>query len=325
MDPDQSSRSGRKVRFTPKAPPKRKPKPPAATKTEQVDEHNEDTAEGQALLRRFNESLARRQPKERKSKVEVAFGPGGSSPSLRTYGTSRGVDSGTDSGSASKLSAKEQIGFRRSLGATTEDQNDTFMIDVTDDIANAAASKIKREYVEPWDFNSNYPITLPLRKPYSGDPEILDEEEFGEAATNAEYDEKTVNPAEELGLLEKKEEHPRMLLFQFPPTLPFAKQPVSNKGKEKIGTSSSVSKENTKSKGIALEELPKGYMGKLLVYKSGAIKLNLGETLFDVSPGTNCICAQNIVAVNTAEKHCCDLGEVSKRVVLSPDVDSIEL
>lgn len=30
--------------------------------------------------------------------------------------------------------------------------------------------------------------------------------------------------------------------------------------------------------------MPGGYMGKMLVYKSGAVKLKLGETLFDVSP-----------------------------------------
>ena len=59
-----------------------------------------------------------------------------------------------------------------------------------------------------------------------------------------------------------------MFFFQIPTPLPMDKQ--SNKGKEKIGTST-VSGEATKSKN-ALEELPRGYMGKMLVYKSGAIK-----------------------------------------------------
>ena len=31
--------------------------------------------------------------------------------------------------------------------------------------------------------------------------ELLDEAEFGDAATNLEYDEKTINPASDLGLL----------------------------------------------------------------------------------------------------------------------------
>lgn len=32
-----------------------------------------------------------------------------------------------------------------------------------------------------------------------------------------------------------------------------------------------------------LEDLPAGYMGKMLVYKSGAIKLKLGDILYDAS------------------------------------------
>ncbi|XP_061369038.1 uncharacterized protein LOC133311921 isoform X2 [Gastrolobium bilobum] len=310
MDPDQSSSTRRKVKFAPKAPPNRKPKPPPpSSETEAGDELHEDSAQAQAFLRRWNENLARRQPKvERKSSVQVAFGPGGSSPSLRTDGISKSVHSGKSSGTASEYLANEQNGLTRSLTAV-EDQSDPFMVDVTDDNTNASAGKTKRDYVEPWDYvNSYYPITLPLRKPYSGDPEILDEEEFGEAATSVEYDENTVNPAAALGLLL--------------PALPLVKQSVSIKGKEKIGTST-VSRDPTNRSNM--EDLPSGYMGKMLVFKSGAIKLKLGETLFDVSPGLNCDFAQNVVAMNTTQKHCCVLGEISKRVVVTPDLDSIDL
>jgi len=50
----------------------------------------------------------------------------------------------------------------------------------------------------------------------------------------------------------------------------------SNKEKEQIGTTTVSGKPG------ASEELPSGYMGKMQVYKSGAIKFKLGETLFDV-------------------------------------------
>jgi DNA-directed RNA polymerase III subunit RPC4 len=30
---------------------------------------------------------------------------------------------------------------------------------------------------------------------------------------------------------------------------------------------------------------------------------------------------QEVAAINTREKHCCTLGEISKRVVITPDVD----
>ncbi|KAJ1426529.1 DNA-directed RNA polymerase III subunit RPC4 [Sesbania bispinosa] len=320
LDPNQNSSTRRKVKFA----PTKKPKPvqAKATKTEEaVDGNDEDSAQAQALLRRWNENLARREPKaERKSSVQVAFGPGGSSLPLRTFGIGKGVDSSKNSGSASKYFANEQNGLTRSSTAI-EDQNDTNMIDETDDTTKASARKIKGKYKEPWDYDhSYYPTTLPLRKPYSGNPEILDEKEFGEAAASVEYDENTVNPAAELELLEKSEQQ-SMLFFQLP-ALPFVKQSVSRKGKEKIGTSTVSGEPN---KGSALEELPKGYAGKMLVYKSGAIKLKLGETLFDVSPGSKCIFDQDVVAMNTAHKQCCVLGEISKSVIVTPDLDSIEL
>ncbi|KAL2329357.1 hypothetical protein Fmac_022784 [Flemingia macrophylla] len=319
MDPDQESSRTRKHKFAPKPPPKRKPK----LRSEADDKQKEDSSHARSLLLR--ESLARREPKvERKqlaASVEVAFGPGVSFSSLRTYGTSKASDSGTSNGSPSKLFANEQTRLRLSSAATEEDKNDIYMMDVTDDATNESAMKNKGEYMEPWNYGRRYPTTLPLRQPMSGDPEILDEKEFGEAAASVEYDENAVNHASELGLLEKSEQK-RMFFFQFPATLPLNKQ--TNKGKEQIGTST-VTGEPTKPKGIALEELPTGYMGKMVVYKSGAIKLKLGETLFDVSSGTNCVFRQDIVAMNAAQKQCSNLGEISKRVVLVPDLDSIDL
>ncbi|XP_017433879.1 DNA-directed RNA polymerase III subunit rpc4 isoform X2 [Vigna angularis] len=306
MDPDQGSSRSRKHKYTPRPPKAHAPK-------NQLDNKQDEDSTPARLLSRRYENSARREPKvERKSSVEVAFSPGISSTSLRSYGTSKAIDNGTNSGSPSTYFSKEQIRSRRS-SAATEDQNDTSTIDVTDNTINASARKFKREYKEPWDYNNSYyPITLPLRKPNSGNPEILDEEEFGEAATSSEYDENTVNSAAELELL-KSEQH-KMFLFQLPKNMPF------NEGKEKeqIRTTGS-------GKARALEELPSGYMGKMQVYKSGAIKLKLGEALFDLSPGTKCGFAQDIVAVNFAQKHICNLGEISNKVVVVPDLDSIDL
>ena len=42
-----------------------------------------------------------------------------------------------------------------------------------------------------------------------------------------------------------------------------------------------------------------------------------------VNPGLSCVFAQDVVAVNTAEKQCCVVGELNKRAVLTPDVDSV--
>lgn len=50
--------------------------------------------------------------------------------------------------------------------------------------------------------------------------------------------------------------------------------------------------------------------------------LNFFESV-QVTPGLNCVFAQDVVAVNTAEKQCCVVGELDKRAVLTPDVDSV--
>jgi len=42
-------------------------------------------------------------------------------------------------------------------------------------------------------------------------------------------------------------------------------------------------------RGSKLKDLPAGYMGKILVYRSGKVKMKIGETLFDVSFKTGSI------------------------------------
>ncbi|XP_072976294.1 uncharacterized protein [Typha angustifolia] len=189
------------------------------------------------------------------------------------------------------------------------------------DDKDTSASILEKEYVEPWDYtHSYYPVTLPLRRPYSGNPEILDEMEFGDASTSSVLDEAELNTGVELGLMEKREE-PQMLFFQFPACLPFAKEPAAALNTKETTNSNNTSL--TSKKGCKLEELPGGFMGKILVYKSGKVKMKLGDALFDVSPGLNCVCAQEVAAINTKDKHCCILGEIEKRVVVTPDVSSL--
>lgn len=62
-----------------------------------------------------------------------------------------------------------------------------------------------------------------------------------------------------------------MIFFQLPAVLPLSKPDME--------TSSSRGAK----KGCKLRELSGGYMGKLLVYKSGKVKMKFGENLFDVS------------------------------------------
>ncbi|XP_039820323.1 DNA-directed RNA polymerase III subunit RPC4-like isoform X4 [Panicum virgatum] len=180
-------------------------------------------------------------------------------------------------------------------------------------------AKLPKEYAEPWDYtHTDCPVALPLRRPYSGNPEILDEEEFGESSASRAQDAEST-AAEELELMDRSDES-QLLLVQLPCSLPLPMQPQSvtepNKGSEERREGMRPSSQ----RGSKLKDLPAGYMGKILVYRSGKVKMKIGDTLFDVSSGSNCKFVQEVAAINTKEKHCCTVGEISKRAVITPDI-----
>ena len=79
----------------------------------------------------------------------------------------------------------------------------------------------------------------------------------------------------------------QILFFQLPSFLPLSKAALTAPVKTSEGGSiTSIGKSSTKTEhtGSAtwLENMPSGHMGKLLVYSSGAVKLRLGDTLYEV-------------------------------------------
>lgn len=139
--------------------------------------------------------------------------------------------------------------------------------------------------------------------------EFLDEEEFGADAETINYDETSAKAAIELGLVVGnltsivkcyiyamlwkqlwcfclQEENPEtsMILLQLPPIMPLMKRSANTAaGQEATGSSAAPVVAQATHKACALHELPAGFMGKMLVYRSGAIKLKIGDTLYDVS------------------------------------------
>ncbi|KAK3150846.1 hypothetical protein QOZ80_3AG0238550 [Eleusine coracana subsp. coracana] len=277
-----------KLKFAPKVPPKKAAK--VVPKTEPVEDSKDDVIDKELLTKlktsMITDPFARRIKTEDKPKIrtQVAFGQGNSSYA-RSFPTSRNFSAGE------------------------------------------SAAKLPKKYAEPWDYDeTDYPVTLPLRRPYSGDPEILDEEEFGESSgTRAQDAELTA--AEQLGLMERSNT-PQLLFFQMPSSLPLPQQPQSvaepGRGPEENAEPASTSTKGRRQGtigGTKLKDLPGGLMGKILVYKSGKVKMKIGDTLYNVSAGSNCMFVQEVAAMNIREKHCCTLGEVSKRAVVTPDID----
>ncbi|XP_065871590.1 DNA-directed RNA polymerase III subunit rpc4-like [Euphorbia lathyris] len=312
MDEEQQQPSPvgrRKPKFKPKAPPQRKPKP----EVNDAINNEEEAALARKLMKKFNENHTRKVPKVEKKAVQPTFGASSSvSTSLRKYGVPGGK--------------KNVVGTSRTgMNDSNNYDHDTAKTDgsikyISDKI-DKLPRKLKKAYREPWDYNyTYYPTTLPLRRPYSGDPELVNKAEFGEAARKSDYDDKTINAASELGLLEECDKE-RLFLFKIPRTLPFVKRSASAKGKEKAEGHGKG--KGTLKKGSHLEDLPEGWMGKIVVYRSGAIKLKLGDTSYDVSSGSDCAFAQDAMKVVTATKDCLTMGEIQKHVVVTPDVDSL--
>ncbi|KAF2311688.1 hypothetical protein GH714_025980 [Hevea brasiliensis] len=176
MDQEQPSSGRRKGKFTPKG-GKTKPTVPKSEVSYNTKKEDE-AAQAQKLVTKFNENLRRDVPKvQKKSSVQVAFGPGTTSTSLRKYGVPRDENAGNSSRSEIKDSIDDDGKIiSSSLSTVTEDGS----IDSPSDAIAALPLKIKKDYRQPWDYKDTYyPTTLPLREPYSGDPELLDEAELG--------------------------------------------------------------------------------------------------------------------------------------------------
>jgi hypothetical protein len=97
-----------------------------------------------------------------------------------------------------------------------------------------------------------------------------------------EHDENALTAAQELDLFDESEED-KLMFFQIPASLPLSQDAAVSRESDQDEMVGSV-KEGTRnsSAGVKLEKLPEGHVGKLLVYKSGAVKLKIGDVLFDV-------------------------------------------
>lgn len=128
------------------------------------------------------------------------------------------------------------------------------------------------------------------------------------------------NPAQTLDLLQP-DNPDHMFLLQMPASLPLARQQEEQAaGPSRRGPSASSKAAAANSKGASVRELPSGKMGKLLVFQSGKIKLQIGDVLLDVSSGTPLQTRQDVAALNVREGHCVLLGDLATRMVLCPDV-----
>lgn len=69
-----------------------------------------------------------------------------------------------------------------------------------------------------------------------------------------------------------------------------------------------------------LATLNSGKIGKIIVYKSGKVKMKVGDQLFDVATGMPCNFLQEVVAIDANRQKLYQLGELQRRMVCYPDI-----
>jgi len=148
-----------------------------------------------------------------------------------------------------------------------------------------------------------------------------------QTVTATEDESETYNyPASELLRNDIKPEN-NILFFQFPSILP---EIINNNAMDTDNKFDSnkvkIETPDGKLANVNLDtdkDAPQGKMGKLVIYKSGKMKIKFGDILFDVNPGTDCNFYQNAFSFNAENQEGYILGDIRKRYICTPDIESL--
>jgi len=106
-----------------------------------------------------------------------------------------------------------------------------------------------------------------------------------------------------------------LLFFQFPSKLPFLKPDMEVETPQVIRYDNGF-KNN-------LQDIKDGKIGKIYILKSGKVKLVIDDNVFDISQGMPCGFLQELHYMNLKSKEMCHLGDINKRIVVSPDIQDL--
>ena len=75
---------------------------------------------------------------------------------------------------------------------------------------------------------------------------------------------------------------------------------------------------------MRIEDLPSGEIGQVLVYKSGKIKMKIGDVMMDMAQGLPVMHRMDVAALSAQSNGFCALGgQVVKRVLVTPDITDL--
>lgn len=124
----------------------------------------------------------------------------------------------------------------------------------------------------------------------------------------------------------------KLMLFQMPAVLPIQPAQPAVPEAQQASTSSAASKPKhaqsqvapeVSESGVPLKQLPSGKIGKLLVFESGKLKMQIGDVLFDVCSGQPLRSRHDLAALSQSTGTFTWLGDVVRRAVVCPDVQQL--
>jgi hypothetical protein len=114
-----------------------------------------------------------------------------------------------------------------------------------------------------------------------------------------------------------------ILFFQFPSIMPFSSPEMTSKKPQPTKEDKPGMMRYDNDFVNSLQYIKESKIGKLYVLKSGKMKLRIGDNFFDVDQGLSCSFLQELHYVNLNSKEMFNLGEIDKRIVITPDLNDL--
>lgn len=150
------------------------------------------------------------------------------------------------------------------------------------------------------------------------------------------------SPAQNIFALDEKERlvcvaEEELLYFQLPTVVPKFEKPKEDEVMDDVKTETvegendlpAAAKKSTLEEAMAnleLEDMPNGEIGKLIIYKSGKMKMKFGNILLDVSQGMQSSFLENVMVVDHESeetKKAIELGHIVQKFVCAPNMDAL--
>jgi len=337
------SLKGSKLTFKPKIPARRK-----QIKVEEEDKPKKSKDRKGKKNFKDKDRKLKGKPTYEPSALSGPFAQGAARPGVKKeYGSSRSY-SGVSSGSGSSIRVEEEtpieskpkvdnLKFKdlgdESDGFYEEDENATRPINLVD-LTQELNEKMEKMHLEEQNFKFKkiqFEKDLEDVKLESNDSELsevkkenTDDMDTDESTlVKIEDDSDTYNyPASDLLRNDMKPEN-NILFFQFPSIMP---EIITNAMETDSSNKVKIETSDGKIKRVDLDtnsSAPEGKMGKLLIYKSGKMKIKIGDIYLDVNPGTDCNFYQNAFSFNIDKNEGYILGDIRKRFICTPDIESL--